>query len=214
MAKTQHSTLRQQVSDIIAGGATLTTSTNPASTEVTRWLNEGQWDVIRIVPSEYLRELLVVENPSIAAVSEYALSSFTATLVKFDSALYTQDGGTIDDEVPMRLVTPSYAKYRLTNELLADSNSPICWFEESKFKWYPACTGSASTGKIKVTYIKAPTDLSGDSDTITLSQEFEHALVLFAAYKFYLQEEQYNEAQALYAQYLKNLSNIIKGWRY
>jgi hypothetical protein len=208
MAKTALSALQVRVGYEFQ--ITPSATTSPTLDEITSWLNEAQNDIARIMPANMLRELLVIENPSIAAVSEYALSSFVNTFVKFHSATLNIDG--VSTDTPAVLVTPLQAAFRNTTELMGVEASPIVWFEESKIKWSPATTGGAATGKLKVTYIKLPTALSGASDTTSLAQEYEDALVLFAISRGKEQDEEFQQAMAFKQDYLRNLQNIHKGW--
>lgn len=211
MAKTTHANLKIEVGRYFEIG-TPSTTTDPTALDITQWINDAQWDIALKVPAYCLREMLVIENPSLAAVSEHPLASFaTYTFLRFVSATLNTSG--ILTDIPMRLVNPDIAPAIVTNELLGTAVSPICWIEESKLKWSPATTGGAATGKLKVKYIKAPTDLSGDSDTITLPQEYEQACIFYAVAQGFFQDEEFDKGQFFLGAYADSLSTIIKNWR-
>ena len=210
MAKTL-SQLRQEVSNLVAGGTTLTSNTNPSTDQVDAWLNEAQLDIVRVMPYHTLRGLLEIYNPSIAAVSEINLASFSPTYFKFGAMTITPSG--IGSRIPVQLVTPEYANYRDVSSFIGSTNSPICWIDSDKLKFLPATTGTAAADKTIITYIKQPTDLATASDTTEFEDEFELPLILYACAKFMQSEEELNQYANYQAEYMKALSDILKSWR-
>ncbi len=209
MAKTIHSTLRQQVGDFFE--ITPGPSTDPTSTEITRWLNEGQNDIARMAPWWALKDLLTLYNPSLAAVSTSPLSGLPASLYKFAYATLNVDGSGTDD-LPMRLVRPDVAAMSATNNLIYDANSPILWIDGTSINWLPATTGDAATGKLKFYYIKVNTALSADGDTTSLPEEYEQALIYFAAAMGKAQDEEWQQYLQLMQLYYKAVQDVVMSW--
>lgn len=209
MAKTALSTLYANVGYLLE--ITPGTSSDPTKAEIIAWLNEAQRDVARKVPWQCLKDLIVCYNPSIAGVSVTAWSGLSSDFYKFCYATLNVDGSGTDD-LPMQLVMPEVAAMAVSNSLVGTADSPIIWFDATNINWLPVTTGTASTGKLKFYYIKEPAAMSGDADTTALPEEFEDALVYFAAAKARAQEEEWQQAQMLMQMYAATISDIVNNY--
>jgi len=210
MAKSDFSTLQSRVSGLVANGVTLSANTTPTLTNVKQWINDAQSDIARDVPSPFLDELLTDINPSIAAVSEYAIN--VTDYLRFHSATLNVDGASID--YPMLLVSPKKATWLLRSSFYGVASSPILWFEGTKAKWQPATTGPAATGKFILIYVKIPTALSGDADTSDLDEVWEDAIVSRACAKHFLNEEDINMYRQYQTEYIAKIKQISGLWGY
>lgn len=209
MAKTALSTLYTNVGYMLE--ITPGTGTDPTKAEIIAWINEAQRDIVRKVPWQCLKDMITAYNPSLAAVSVIAWSGLASDFYKFCYATLNTDG-TGSDDLPMKLVSPDVAAMAATNSLVYDSSAPIIWFDATNINFLPATTGGAGTGKLKFYYIKEPTLLSGDSDTTTLPEEFEDALVFYAAAKARAQEEEWQQAQILFQQYADSVMSVVNNY--
>jgi hypothetical protein len=211
MAKTTLSSLITSAGYLLE--TTLGTTSDPTKAEVTAWINEAQRDIAVKCPWYVLKDLMVESNPSIAAVSVVAWNTIQATVdyVKFCYATLCPSG--TGDALPVRLVTPEVAAMAVTNNLVYDASNPIMWFDATNVNFLPATPGGAGTGKLKFYFIRQPADLSGDSDTISVPEEFSDAVVYYAAAKCRAQEEewqQYAQLMQLYNEQLLSIINMYK----
>lgn len=209
MAKTALSTLYANVGYLLE--ITLGTTSDPTKAEIIAWLNEAQRDIARKVPWQCLKDLITLYNPSIAAVSVIAWSGLSADFYKFCYATLNVDGSGTDD-LAMQLVTPEVGAMAYSNSLIGTSDSPIIWFDATNINWLPATTGTAATGKLKFYYIKEPTAMSVDADMTALPEEFEDALVYYAAAKARAQEEEWQQAQVLMQQYAESIMSVVNNY--
>jgi len=210
MAKTGLSTLIGNVGNILEIG-TPGTGTDPTKAEITAWINEAQRDIARKVPWQCLKDLITCYNPSIAAVSVADMAGLVTDFYKFCYATLNTDGAGTDDKA-MQLVNPEVAAMATTNSLIGTADSPIIWLSGTNINWLPATTGGAGTGKLKFYYIKEPTALNGDSDTTTLPEEFEDALVYYAAAMGRAQEEEWQQYGVLMQKYAAILQDIVNNY--
>lgn len=196
---------------------TPSTSTDPTKAEMTVWANEVQRDIARKVPSWALRDLEMVYNPSIAAVSTATISAIATAgscdLLKFSRATLNVSGS--GNDRPMRLISQEEAAMLSTNAFMADTDSPILWFGNdgagnNSINWSPTTTGTAATGKLKFYYIKVPTAMSGDADTPAIPIEYEDAIVHYITYKGFAQAEEWQPAQLYYQYYAQAVMDSIQ----
>lgn len=211
MAKTQLSALIANLGYQLE--MTLGTSSDPTKTEAIAWINEAQRDIAIKVPWYVLRDLIAESNPSIAAVSVVTWSTIqtSADYVKFCYATLCPSG--TGDALPVRLITPEEAAMITTTDLVYDSRSPVMWFDATNVNFLPATTGGAATGKLKFYFIKQPTDLSGDSDSISVPEEFSDAVVYYAAAKARMQEEEWQQSIQYMQLYNEQLLSIINNYK-
>jgi len=211
MAKTSLSSLITNAGYLLE--TTLSATSDPTKTEVIAWINEGQRDIALKCPWWVLKDLISESNPSIAAVCLVAWSVIQASAdyVKFCYATLCPSG--TGDALPVRLVTPEIAAMATTNNLVYDSSSPIMWFDATNVNFLPATSGGSATGKLRFYFIKQPTDLSGDSDTISVPEEFSDAVVYYAAAKCRAQEEEWKQYAQLMQLYNEQLLTIINNYK-
>lgn len=205
MAKTALSTLYTNVGYNFE--ITPSNSSDPTKAEIIAWINEAQREITRIVPWWGLKDSLVCYNPPLGAVSAVAWSGLESDFYKFAYATLNTTGS--GNDLPARLITPEVASGITTNSLIADSNSPVIWFDATNINFYPATTGATSAGKLKFYYIKQPTNVSNDYDTLTIPREFEDACVYYATYKGKAQEEEWQQAMQMYQLFVQSVANIV-----
>jgi hypothetical protein len=206
MAKTTRATLISRVGyllEIVPSGAT-----NPTRTEITTWLNEGQRTISRMLPAPFLRDIIVVSNPTLSSGRYfYTLSSLTTgTFLKpHTCSVQAANSGSF---INARLVTPEEGEYIKTNmDLLGTAASPIYWFQGLFVYWWPA-------GSIKLTYIKTPEELvSGTTEYVAIPQEFEDAVIYYAVAMARAQDEEYEQYGAMMQKFQESLMAVASGYK-
>ena len=167
--------------------------------ELLKWLNDGQREIVLHKPSAYPQEGIE------------ALSSGTRQNIP-------SDGVSIID-VP-RNETGSYRSIRIVEREILDAQRPN-WHSDSPaqevqhyifdprnpktFYVYPPNDG---TGRVRVVYAAAPTDIS-QSDTITIDDIYANALLDYIIYRASSKDADYalndRRAEAMYRTFLNSL---------
>lgn len=179
-------------------------STDPTSTEITKWLNEAQHAIVRSLPGEALSSLLITAD--VAAVSVSYVNEPTGFQF-LESASVANDGLTF---YPARIVKPEFGAYAVTNTLLQDTQNPIVWQQYGRIYWSPA---TGASGQIRLVYISIPTELTG-SGTTELPECCEDALVYFAVASARLQDEELTEYDKFMEKYNNELKAIAARYGY
>lgn len=189
--------LIQAVSDYVAGGALLSTSTFPTKAQVTEWLNDGQRFIATILPWEKLPELC--RNDNITAVTT-------------PPVIYTEWPDYLELISIQLDLGAGYVNSRILNQKeywdankssFASATSPLACVFEDRLNWYPIVTAD----NMLVAYKGAPTALAADGDISDISYRLDTALIVYATAAFYKQAEQMD----MYAKYMNDFLTILKG---
>jgi len=181
---------------------TIGASTDPSTTEIYAWINEASKRVAMLAKESTLPSLITQHNPSLG--SGVTNENLPSDYLRFVSATLNIDGSG-DDDYPCKKLTPKQASYRHTNIFYEGTQEePVIWIEDSKFNFYPATTGAASTGKLIVKYIKLPADKASGDDPDT-PECYDKALIFYAAAMAKAQEEEFQQ----YAIFMNNFLSII-----
>lgn len=188
--------LLTSVSNYVAGGVSLSTSTYPTKAQATEWLNLGQRFITTVLPAEKLEHLIV--KTSYAYTTDPALTDFGTDILDVISVQIDYGSGV----KYARRVTPSEYFASIDNELIGTSDSPIVAIIDEKIRPIPA-----SAGTMYIIYKKIPADMSGDADTPEIGEKYSVALILYAVAQFFKQNDQVQ----LYLQYMNNFFSYLKG---
>jgi hypothetical protein len=176
-------TLIQKVSNVITEGVTLSTTTFPTKAQVTDWLNDGQRQLAIFSSPDKLPGL--IENDEI--VLSYLSGTFVLDYAQFDLSTltgYLKPLALNVDGVSAGFVDYSNFHSAINTEFWGTANSPLYTVAENKLFVLPKEAADAN-----FFWVKEPTDMSGDSDTPSVSALHYEALVSFAVAMYYQQQE-------------------------
>lgn len=182
--------LKSDVSDLIAGGVTLSSSTTPTAVQVTGWLNDGIQYVIDSTNPELHKNLIkIVIKADVEITLDYA--TFDDPVYKEISIVSTPSAGGESGKV---LLLPKDKFDKLVNNpLYGTMKSPVAWRLPDGLWFKPT-----DKKTVAITYITDFTAMSDDADEPEILAAFHPVLVQYAVYLFYHQQHQPDlEAKAL-----------------
>jgi len=192
-----HLELIAAVSNYVAGGETLSTTTYPTKAQVTEWLNGAQDFIATILPWKILPHVLV-KSWGEAITTAPIIDTEMSDCIEIISVAYDYGSGMVDAQQ----VTPSGYRASVNHEFIGTSTSPVWSAFNGRIYSYPIANAT-----IYVEYKARPTALSGDSDTSDLGNKYDQAMVVYAVSQFYKQNEQLD----LYSKYFNEFLTILKG---
>lgn len=173
------------------------------NTLINEAINEAQYMVLDVLPLSANYNMLTTYSVAVTSASNsYDLPTDFRTIVS--TSLYGKPIIQLKQE-------EFYGKY-----VNATSKDPMFCIFNNKINIYPA-----STGTLEVMYVKQPTFLSGDTDSISLLSEFNRLIILGATIYVLRIDNQPNRSETIARQFLDevqmkygiylNTNNINKG---
>ncbi len=184
-------------------GITLSATTTPNTTDVNAWLQEGQLDVGRRIDPT-LAPVLVDNETITPSGTTHTISSLTKPFVRLLAFVYKQS--TSGSFRIAQIVSSNEFMTRVytANSLFVPTNdNPLCCVHEATIEWSPT-TGTSPSAY--VVYVHEPTTFSVDGTECDLPTWLEDLVVDYALIKAKIQDEQFDQAQLLWRDYLTTIA--------
>lgn len=176
------------------------------STEALLWLNDGQREVVNVLPSAYT----VTATPTVLPGTRQTLAGLglTSGITTVDvTRNYALNGTTVGRAITLR--KREWFDDQRPNWHSEVASEAIHWTLDPRdpkaFYLYPAIT----SGKIEVVYSASPADLGSLAATLTIDDIYANALQWFILFSFYSKDATYTQqpakAGAYYQLFLQSL---------
>lgn len=169
--------------------------------QIDQWLADGQRDVA--VQAEPLVTTATVTTEN--GTAEYELPSDVLSIRQVHY-LDTADAWTLLEETTWEALFERNVDFE--ND---DDGQPTHWYWRSQIiGLYPAPDSTwADTNALRILYTYTPSAMTGDGDTSGLPDWMDDTIILFAVYRAYLKDRDFQRAQATAQEYSRGVSEAI-----